>query len=128
MQSNEEPIALYIQQIWDAQNNKNKKDVKEVKEVKKVKTIKVVKEFEIEIVKPIVKRISKIDDNLANVQAMLEAELANCTDSTDITDFEPDFKMLQDELINFGTELGEEIAKNGPNEIFKQDDNTTRFL
>ena len=59
---------------------------------------------------------------------MLEAELANFADGADFTDYEPDFKMLQDELINFGIDLGEEIAKKDPNGIFKQDDNTTRFL
>ena len=79
--------------------------------------------------KPIGKRIGQIDDHLANLEAMIEAELANFADGTDITDYEPEFKMLQDDFaINFGAELGEDIAKKDPKGIFKQDVNTTRFF
>ena len=80
--------------------------------------------------KPIGKRIGQIDDRLANVEAMIEAELANFADGADITDYEPDFKKQNSNFkaMNFGADIGEEIAKKDPKGIFKQDDNTTRFL
>ena len=82
--------------------------------------------------KPLGKRIGQIDDRLANVEAMILAELAKYADGAedaDITDdYEPDFKKLNDELISFGCDIGEEIARKDPKAIFKQDANTTRFL